>query len=198
MKSAWELDLAILRTIHVDWHCPPLDLLFTIFSFLGLGGVQAALCFGFLFIPKMRHFTTVCIYAIIISGLPVAQLMKKLIPRDRPSNLAWTTPQEEWLANSFPSGHTSTSFAVATMICILRGKEASWLERIAWFSFAILVAISRVYRAVHWPSDVLAGAFAGIFSACLLALIGMQRPDHPIHGTLTRWFQNLNQKSRRI
>ncbi len=192
------MDLAILRTIHIGWHSAVLDAFFTVFSFLGLGGVQGVLSFGFLRVLKMQHFTTACVYAIVISGLPVAQLMKKLIPRDRPSNLAWTTPQEEWLANSFPSGHTSTSFALATMICILRGKDASWLERIGWFSLAILVGISRIYRAVHWPTDVLAGAFAGIFSACLLALIGMHRPEHPIHGTLTRWFQNLNQKSRRI
>lgn len=61
---------------------------------------------------------------------------------------------------SFPSGHTSTAFMLATVLA-WRKPEA----RIYFFSLAALVGLSRLYLGVHYPSDVLAGAIIGILSA---------------------------------
>ena len=58
---------------------------------------------------------------------------------------------------SFPSSHAVNNFAGAAVISHFYKKQ-KWY----WFSFAALVAISRPYVGVHYPSDIFAGAFVGI------------------------------------
>jgi undecaprenyl-diphosphatase len=191
----WSFDLMALRTIHVQWSSPWLDPVFLAFSLLGLGGVQAALCLGYARDAATRHYPFPLVMAIVLSGLPFAQLAKRLMPRDRPSNLWFVMPHEEFKANSFPSGHTSTSFAVALTIIFLRGSAANWAERFGWLMLAAMVGLSRVYRGVHWPTDVLAGACCGIAAACVIELWGITDPRHRVHArlnqTLTKLRQNL-------
>lgn len=72
--------------------------------------------------------------------------------------------------NSFPSGHTATSFMLATML----HKEYGW--RSPWFSFggyavASVTGISRIINDRHWASDVIAGAVVGIAATQLGYLI---------------------------
>lgn len=63
---------------------------------------------------------------------------------------------------SFPSGHTSAAFLMATLINY-------WLPDIGWmiFTWASLVGVSRVFLGVHFPTDTLAGAALGICFATL-------------------------------
>lgn len=61
-------------------------------------------------------------------------------------------------SHSFPSGHTSMAFSTATSISILYPK---WYIIIPAYSWACSVGYSRMYLGVHYPSDVLAGAFLG-------------------------------------
>ena len=70
---------------------------------------------------------------------------------------------------SFPSGHTSSSFAAA-LILTLRHKKVGWLAYIP----AVLIAFSRLYLYVHFPSDVLGGAVLGV-GIGLLMLYGERR-----------------------
>lgn len=58
---------------------------------------------------------------------------------------------------SFPSGHSSASFAAATAIFMWRNKEGT-----AALILAALIAVSRLYLTVHYPSDVLVGTITGI------------------------------------
>jgi undecaprenyl-diphosphatase len=58
---------------------------------------------------------------------------------------------------SFPSGHSSASFAAATAIFMWRKKEGT-----AALILAALIAVSRLYLTVHYPSDVLVGTITGI------------------------------------
>ncbi|MDX2064759.1 MAG: phosphatase PAP2 family protein [Fimbriimonadaceae bacterium] len=190
-------DLTALRLIHVQWASPWLDPVFLAFSVLGLGGVQAALCLGFARREGTRHYAFPLIVAIVVAGLPLAQLAKRLIPRDRPSNLWFVVPHEEFKANSFPSGHTSTSFAVAVTVILLRGSAAGWPERLGWLLLASLVGISRVYRGVHWPTDVLAGACCGVVAACVVQAWGITDPEHPVHKRLNETLTNLRQNLMR-
>ena len=63
---------------------------------------------------------------------------------------------------SFPSGHTSSSFAAATAIYAMNRKWG-----IVAYVFAVLMGISRLYLGVHFPTDVLAGAVIGFVMAKL-------------------------------
>ncbi len=65
---------------------------------------------------------------------------------------------------SFPSGHSSLSFATAASIAIQYPK---WYIVVPAYAWAASVGYSRVYLGVHYPSDVLAGAAVGIGSAYL-------------------------------
>jgi len=59
---------------------------------------------------------------------------------------------------SFPSGHATISFCLATVIAMRYPKI-----RYPVFITAILVALSRVYIGVHYPTDILIGSILGIF-----------------------------------
>jgi hypothetical protein len=64
--------------------------------------------------------------------------------------------------NSFPSGHASSAFAVATVIA--KQSEEAYIDIFA-YTIASLVAISRNSVEKHWPSDILIGSAIGYFVA---------------------------------
>jgi membrane-associated phospholipid phosphatase len=65
---------------------------------------------------------------------------------------------------SFPSGHTSSAFSVATSVSLAYPK---WYVIAPSFAFASATAYSRMYRGAHYPSDVLCGIIVGSGSAYL-------------------------------
>lgn len=85
-------------------------------------------------------------------------LLKNLVARQRP---CWINDTVEMLIAipkdySFPSGHTMASFAAAAIILHANRKFG-----IAAYILAVLIAFSRLYLYVHFPTDVLAGAVIG-------------------------------------
>ena len=97
-------------------------------------------------------------------------IFKKGFKRNRPANIlrnyqSLVTPNDEF---SFPSGHTSASFMMATIIGIV--VPTLFPLFLIW---AIGVGTSRVILGVHFPTDILAGAVLGTSVAFLsLNLIG--------------------------
>ena len=67
---------------------------------------------------------------------------------------------------SFPSGHSAASFAAAVSIFVMHKKEGA-----AALILACLIAFSRLYLFVHFPTDVLAGIAVGFICAFLAAKI---------------------------
>lgn len=92
-------------------------------------------------------------------------LLKKTINRKRPGE---TDPTFSVLttasSRSFPSGHTSEAFSLATSLTIALPK---WYVIAPAYTFAGLVGYSRMYLGAHYPSDVIAGALVGSGTAWL-------------------------------
>jgi undecaprenyl-diphosphatase len=119
----------------------------------------------------------------VISGL-VSTAVKEAIPRDRPW---WYYTQQHAVGRmldvkvntvegtyplkvrGFPSGHTATTIAMATVVTMLYHRRRRKLVAAAWAA-ALVVAISRIYLASHWPLDVLGGAFIGAASGWVSVL----------------------------
>lgn len=165
------MDLQIFRSINLGWRSPFADGLFGFFSYSGLGAAAAIVAIVLLFKRETRIYAFAIGLAAFMGGTVIAQTLKTLIPRDRPSNLSFAVVQEKILHSSFPSGHTSTAFAVATAIAILATRQQKWWIAIGGYVWAFGVGLSRIYRGVHWPTDVMGGALAGILGGCLTILI---------------------------
>jgi len=90
----------------------------------------------------------------------LAELGKVIVQRHRPYEHQLGPATSSY---SFPSGHATTSFACAT---VLSAFAPRW--RVPFFLLATLIALSRLYNGVHYPTDVVAGAFLGVFVALLV------------------------------
>lgn len=66
--------------------------------------------------------------------------------------------------NSFPSGHTATTFMGAELVRIEYGEDSPWFA-VGAYAIAATVGVLRVYNERHWFTDVFAGAGVGILSA---------------------------------
>ncbi|MFC4233480.1 phosphatase PAP2 family protein [Parasediminibacterium paludis] len=96
----------------------------------------------------------------------VTQGLKYTINRERPYEKypLLIHPYQIEGDKSFPSGHTSTAFAVATSLSLQYKK---WYVVVPAYAWASSVGYSRLYLGEHYPTDVLAGAAIGAGSACL-------------------------------
>ncbi|MDD9908700.1 MAG: bifunctional DedA family/phosphatase PAP2 family protein [Ahrensia sp.] len=109
-------------------------------------------------------------------------VVKATIQRARPNELY--SGAESF---SFPSGHATLSATIIGVVAILLAREAKGVWRWAIYGIAVAavvaIAISRVYLAAHWPSDVLAGVAFGFAVAAALAYF-LRRRSLPIHAPL--------------
>jgi membrane-associated phospholipid phosphatase len=107
------------------------------------------------------------IAAIGATSFAVNQPMKLLSARTRPDRT--NVPRERWFnmpeSTSFPSGHSASAAAFATAV-----GDVIPTARIPLRAAASLVAFTRVYAGVHYPSDVVLGATAGALLGRLTAL----------------------------
>jgi len=94
-----------------------------------------------------------------------SQVLKHVFHRhrpyqDNPSNpYLWEGPFNGWEYKSFPSGHTTAAFAIASLMQQVY-KDKLWVGVLS-YGLATGVGLSRVYDNEHWPSDVLIGAALG-------------------------------------
>jgi len=105
-----------------------------------------------------------------LTNTAVTAGLKYVIRRDRPfrtlNNVNFTDTSDVNGAFSFPSGHTSESFALATSLT-LRYPDKPFLIS-GLYTYATLVSLGRMYWGVHYPSDVLAGMLLGAGSSALI------------------------------
>ena len=102
----------------------------------------------------------------LLINTAITQGLKYTINRQRPYDAYQSLihPYNIETDPSFPSGHTSTAFALATSLSLQYKK---WYVVVPAFAWATSVGYSRLYLGEHYPTDVFAGAAIGIGSAYL-------------------------------
>ncbi len=105
---------------------------------------------------------------IALSGI-TCQVIKHLLGRARPRFLSqfgayhFVGPSFRSGIDSFPSGHTTTVFAVAVVFSLFK---PSW--KVGFFAVAVTIGLARILAGAHYPSDVVAGATLGTVVATYL------------------------------
>jgi undecaprenyl-diphosphatase len=94
-------------------------------------------------------------------------ILKPVVDRARPFEVesSLTVIDAKPVSRSFPSGHAAMAFAYAVGGARMIPGSA-WV----WWPLAVIVAVSRVYVGVHWPSDIIGGAAIGL--ACAWFVLG--------------------------
>lgn len=155
---------AILLHIHAH-QSPVLDRI--AFSFTWIGSPTGIVLISLLIVYGlwiMKRYVDLGTYAAVLIGASVMVVTFKLFFHQlRPQVFPPLVHETNF---SFPSGHSLTSFAVwgfvAWWIVSLDPKQIwRWLLGLLSVLVAALVALSRLYLGVHWPTDVLAGFFLG-------------------------------------
>lgn len=167
-------DLSILHAIQ-GAASPAMDTLMVGFTTLGEFGALWAIV-GAIMIALNKHRTFgIAIFVAIALAFVIGDIgLKNVIERPRPFLVdPVLTTSLISLPDSFscPSGHSSTSFAAATVIC-LAPLAHRWLKPVA-VGTACIIGFSRLYLCVHNPTDVLFGAVLGI--ACGVAAVAIVR-----------------------
>lgn len=157
-----KMDHDIIMWVYNNLHNPILDAVFPVITKLGDAGVVWILItFIFLFNKKYRYVGMTSGIALLLSLLIVNIGLKPLFSRLRPY---YDLAQIKLLINkplgySFPSGHSSSSFAGAIAILLVYNNRKITYSLLG---LAVLIALSRVYLSVHFPSDVIIGSAVGV------------------------------------
>lgn len=107
---------------------------------------------------------------------PLYFILKNGFKRNRPAAalenfVSVIVPADQF---SFPSGHTSAAFMMATLICYFALPFADWSLIAVLYGWATLIGFSRIILGVHFPTDTLMGAILGVSTALLsLEILGL-------------------------
>ena len=165
--SLTALDLSVLDFIRNTLQSVFGDIVMIIVTGTGEWGAiwlaAALICLCF---PKTRRAGIAVIVAVILGAVTGELLLKNIIARPRPFqvNEAIQLIIPPPSGYSMPSGHTCSSFAAATVL-------AYFIPKLSFpvYAYASLIAFSRMYLYVHYPSDVICGGLLG--AACAFAAI---------------------------
>jgi len=180
-----QLDHDLLDALQERLRHPWLDKLLGAVTHLGdLGAVWILGAVALFWVH--RRESLLLIFGIALCALVCNLLMKPLFRRSRPFersdeiDVLIAEPSDR----SFPSGHTMASFTAAALLYSVFG---GWVGGFALL-LAALIAFSRLYLGVHYPSDVLAGAlFGAVLGAAVPPLFG------GMAGELAQWLTNVLQ-----
>ena len=140
-----------------------------------------------LLIPKTRKSGAVMVAALVVDVVLCNIVLKNLVARTRPYDV--NTGVHLLVAKlhdySFPSGHTAASFAAVAALYFAGAKK--WWK--ITLPLAILMAFSRMYLYVHYPTDVLGGMIVG----CAAGYFGNRLAAHLIRS----WRQKMKKPEDR-
>jgi undecaprenyl-diphosphatase len=168
LESLRSLDNGTFVAINQTYHAKWIDTFFVTFTDLHEIPWVAALFIGLVLFFGFRKFGKqflsifiAMILAVAVSDAFCRRVLKHYVERPRPGQSETFKDSAVVLApgtgNSFPSNHAANCFAVAVILAAAFPRF-----RHMFYSFALLVAFSRVFVGVHYPSDVLVGSIVGI------------------------------------
>ena len=170
LQSVQNLDGEILLQIQQHLRTDMLTPLMKFVTFLGNGGWFWILCAVVLLaIPKTRKTGYAAVLSLIFGVIVTNLLLKNIVARPRPfAEIEALIPLIAKPTDfSFPSGHTTASFAVALVMLRMLPKKIG----IPAVVLAALVAFSRLYLGVHYPTDVLVGFVVALVGSSLAVWI---------------------------
>lgn len=167
-------ELKILDFIQENFRCGFLDWFMPIITKLGDAGIFWIAVAIVLLVFKKTRKTGAMVGLALLLGLFIGNLtLKPLIGRIRPYDFHEITFNEPIKllidaehSMSFPSGHTLASFESATVL-LINDKRLG----IPAVVLASIIALSRLYLYVHYPTDVLGGLILGIIIGILSCFI---------------------------
>tara|TARA_Y100000588_G_C14127858_1_gene870217 strand:- start:610 stop:1155 length:546 start_codon:yes stop_codon:yes gene_type:complete len=173
LNTLFQLDLNTVIWVQENLQSPLWNPFWIFITTIGdAGAIWIVFSLALALHPKTRKLGLTCITALIFSLLIANIGLKNIIARPRPythfhANLLIT---EKW-DYSFPSGHTSASFAVAFVLLKNKFTIKKAPIYLGALGLAILMGFSRLYLSVHFPTDILAGIATGGLCAYLASLV---------------------------
>lgn len=146
--------------------CSAMDWVFVFFTKLGDAGfVWLAISLVLIYKKNTRRMGCYMLLCIAAATFVNNVVIKEIADRARPFV---KNPEIKLIIDppsgySFPSGHTTSSFAAATSIFLFDRKKGG-----AAYLLALMIGLSRVYLFVHYPTDVLCGMLLGIAGAIIV------------------------------
>ena len=175
-------DAGVMDFVQRHLHNAVTDALFPMVTYLGeLGAVWVVLAVVLLFFPKTKRCGGLMLLSMLAAFLVGEVFLKNVVDRPRPFQTYPGAVQllvQEPASWSFPSGHSAASFAAATVVFAYFRRWGA-----AALVLAALIAFSRVFLFVHYPTDVLAGAALG--ALCALGVLAVFHKLALPH--LSRW-----------
>lgn len=176
---AVSFDLPILDWIQANLQCGFLDTVMPIITMFGDAGIFWMACATVLLFFRKHRRTGLGMWFAMAIGLLICNIiLKPMVGRIRPYDFQLEHFQvvidlliDKETSLSFPSGHTIASFEAATVLLI-----NSPLLGIPALILAVLIAFSRMYLYVHYPTDVIFSVFAGILFGFIGNLIAKKIP----------------------
>lgn len=166
-----DLDINILYYVQENLRGEFLNKIVPVFTSLGNYGLIWILLIVLLLMRKdTRQVGIMCTVALIFDVILCNGILKNVVARRRPYETykdirCLLPPQIDY---SFPSGHTASSFAVA--IPVIYHKHTRKLG-VVTFTVAVLMALSRLYVCVHYPSDIICGVIVGVLCGILSCFV---------------------------
>lgn len=155
-----EVEIKILDWIQ-NFRTPIGDVVMKFISALGnVGIIWILLAIILLLIPKRRKSGVIVALVLCLNAILCNLILKNLFCRIRPCDVNTAVQLLIPRPNdfSFPSGHTAASFASVSAL-YLAGEKRLWKSALI---LAVLIAFSRMYLYVHYPTDILGGIVIGI------------------------------------
>jgi undecaprenyl-diphosphatase len=177
----WEFDwLYALQGIHN----PVLDAIMALLSNIGNAGIFWILLSLVLLIPKkFRKTGLMMVISMTVTFIIGNLILKNLVMRARPCQIDETVALLVTMPGdySFPSGHAMNGFA--TSVALLCNDKRLGIPAVV---LAVLIAFSRLYNFVHFPTDVLFGAALGTVVALLTCAVFQRAERKKAGGAVAR------------